>query len=245
MNARAMVVVAGLAGAAWGQTPSTTGSTVTYGLTWTECDGFGHPVPNPNGFLSPGEGVLVRMTASFTNQNTTASYTPPTPPPGSGTIRGLGAGFVDLHITSTSGNGNGTWIVDPAAGLGVDPTWDLVGPQGWGTPANAGSDLLNIQFGQFPTSPAAIITTNPIVNIWQGAWLPSSYAVRPLTFTVAAAAASSGTPSWVLFKISGGSGIASAAAPSVFGSFTIPVPGPGVLGVLGVGMAAAVRRRRG
>jgi len=243
MKARVMVLAAGLAGAgAWGQAPSTTGSTVTYTITWEECDLAGQPLGgNGNGILQPGEGVLIRMTASFTGQNTTASYTPPTPAPGSGTIRGLGSGFLDLHVTSNAG-GQGQWLVS-GTGLGVLPAWDLVGPGGWGTPANGGANLLNIQFGQFPVNPGAVVTTNPIGDIWRGAWIPASYTVRDITFTTAPAAPSQGVASSVIFKTST-TQIAGVNALSVMGSVTVPIPGPGVLGVMGVGGVWLGRRGR-
>ena len=63
------------------------------------------------------------------------------------------------------------WNVNQAVGLGTNPAWDLVGVSGWGTPINGGARLIDIQLGQFPQSLAAIITTNPIPDIWRMQYL--------------------------------------------------------------------------
>lgn len=86
MALSSLVLAAGLARA---QTPATLGSTVTYTLSASVVGGNGiEPV-------NPGESVLLTISVSFSGQNTTASYSPAIPAPGSGTIRGFGMGFID------------------------------------------------------------------------------------------------------------------------------------------------------
>lgn len=221
-----------LVSTAGAQSPFTTGSTVTYSLGFVEIGG------NTNGTLEPGESALIQISVSFSNQNTTATYTPPTnPPPGSGTIRGFGYGFIDFVGSSNNGgNANGAWntdFVNPNLGPIADG-WDPLGPPGWGTPASGGSELRNIQFGQVPLNTQSILIQNPINLMWQGLWTPSSYAARTVTFEMVASASSGGLASSVIFK----TGIISASqikCPSNLASTQIalvPAPNASVVAML-------------
>ena len=237
----ALTALAGLAAAANAQSPSTTGSTLTYTLGVTVIGG------NAALPLEPGESALVQLNVSMSGQNTTATYTPPSPAPGSGTIRGIGSGFIDFQGTANNGgNANGTWntdFVNPGLGPIAD-TWDLVGPGGWGTPANSGSNLTNIQFRQFPVSPGAIVTTNPVNLMYQALWTPGSYANRTVTFNIVAALASQGNPSSVMFKTSTTT-LAGVNCLSAFNGVSFAViPAPSSLALLGLGGLVVGRRRR-
>ena len=237
--AAALVAALGLPAAASAQVITTQSSTVTYSLTWQECDANGLPAGNGNGILDPGESALIRLTVSFSNQNTIGTYSPFPPGPGSGTIRGFGSGFIDLHGTS---NAAGTWNVNQAVGLGVDPMWDLLGPAGWGTPANGGADLLNLVMGQFPSH--FVVPTNPVADIWRGVWTPDSLNGRTVEFTAAPGTGSGGLVSRVLLTY----GFINLAAycPSNFGSVQIPIaPAPAGLIPLVAPLLAPRRRRRG
>lgn len=240
----ALTAVAGLAAMANAQAPSTTGSTMTYTLGVTVIGG------NAALPLEPGESALIQLNVGISGQNTTASYTPPSPAPGSGTIRGIGSGFIDFNGTANNGgNAQGTWntdFVNPGLGPIAD-LWDLVGSTAWGTPANSGANLTNIQFGQFPTSAAGIFTTNPVNLMYQALWTPNSYANRTVTFNIAAAAASQGNPSSVMFKTLNGTtqGVAGVNCLSAFNGISFAViPAPSSLALLGVGGLLVGRRRR-
>ena len=222
-------VVAALGQCCAAQAQSTTSSTVMFSLSWTESDSNGNPAGNGNGILEPGENALIHLRVSFTNQNTVGTYSPFPPGNGSGTIRGLGSGIIDLHGSATNGgDARGVWNVDATTfyNLGTSPNWDLLGtPAGWGTPANGGADLRDLQFGQFPGSVNSINTTNPIVDIWKGVWAPNSFAPRSVTFQSVAGTSSFGLPASVLFKTTGG--LVSATCPAILGSVQIPiVPAP-------------------
>ena len=214
---RTIAAIAGaatLANAASAQV--TQDSTVTHTLTWSDVGG------NANGIVEPGESVLFRLSESFTNQNTIGTYSPFPPGPGSGTIRGFGAGFLDLNGL---GGAAGVWNVDPLFGYGIDPDWYLGGINPNGTSTNAGANLINISFGQFPLNNSSIVPTNPIANIWTGRWTPASYAVRTASFSLAPASAWGGIASSVIFRASPQP--VGAACPSFFGSSLIPIaPAP-------------------
>jgi hypothetical protein len=237
----ALTAVAGLAGMANAQAPQTNGASLIYDLSATVVGGNG-TFP-----LEPGESALIKFNVTMTGQNTTASYTPPSPAPGSGTIRGIGSGFIDFVGTANSGgNAQGTWntdFVNPGFGPIADG-WDLVGPGAWGTPQNSGANLINIQFGQFPLNAAAIVTANPVNLMFQALWTPTSYAARTVTWGMAPSLASQGHASSVMFKTST-TGVAGVNCLDAFNgtSFAV-IPAPSSLALLGLGGLLAGRRRR-
>ena len=214
-------------------------SIVSYSLTY---DDIGPGGTNHNGEIEPGEGALLRLTVSFSNQNTVGTFAPPVGPYSSGTIRGFGGAFIDLIGT---GGADGNWDTAPAHGYGVMPPWNIVGPPGNGVPAANGAQLTQVQFGQFVFMPIQVNTTNPISQVFTALWTPSSFAGRWVTFTVASSAAAGTLHSQVLFETSPTS-LAGAYCNANFGSVMINVgiPAPSSLALLAVGAAFAARRRR-
>lgn len=229
----AALFLAALAAPALAQS-STSGTMLTWSLSWTESHG------NNDGSLDPGESALLHLSISFTNQNTVANFSPPIGTFSSGTIRGLGSGFFDIH---GSGDAHGQWNVDPNGNppRGIRPEWDLAGRDG--TPANSGADLLDIEPGQFPVNAAGINTTNPVIDIWTGSWTPSSFAERYVTFQLAPNPAAGQFVTSVMMKLSN-STAAGIFAPFSLGSVTIPIsiPAPAA-GVCLLCPALGVRRR--
>jgi hypothetical protein len=234
-NTRALLACsAGLAfgGAADGQ--STSAATVAYSLAW-EDNG------NNNGVLEPGESAILRVTAAMTpGVNTVIPFVGGQGGP-SGTLRGIASGIFDL--TGTGGT-QGAFNLDPLAGYGVNPIWDLFGPGGYGTPNGTG--LMSIQFGQFPPGSTEVITTNPIVNVWSTLWTPASYSGRTVHFQGSAGGPGPGIASYVIIQWGPLNGnIQGASSLSSFSMVSIPiVPAPSGLGLLGVASAFAARRRR-
>jgi hypothetical protein len=236
LNTRA--VIAGstllvLAGTAFGQA-STTAATLTYSLTWQDTG-------NHNEVLEVGEAAVLRLTVTMSPAvNTVIPFTGGFGGP-TGTLRAVVSGFIDL---TGAGGTQGMFNVDPAAGYGLDPTWDLVGPGGQGTPNGTG--VINIQFGQWPGGVNGWNTTNPIVDIWTVAWTPASYAPRAVTFGTAGSVAAGLDVSMVLIKWGPLNGnVQATRCLSSFGSLEIPiVPTPSGLGLLVLGGVIACARAR-
>jgi hypothetical protein len=221
-----------LAGAACGQA-TTIAAALGYALSWQDTG-------NHNGTLEPGESAVLHLTVTMAPPvNTVIPFSGGQGGP-TGTLRGIASGFIDL---TGAGGTQGTFGLDPNLGYGVDPTWDLIGPGGYGTPNGTG--LINIQFGQFQHFPN---TTNPIVNVWQALWTPSSYTSRTVTFgTADGTAAGTGYASAVIIKWGPLNGnLQNATCLSDFGTLNIPiVPAPPGLGLLGLwGVLAGTRPRR-
>jgi hypothetical protein len=233
MTRLAPVVLVALASAASAQQPLTQDSRVTYALSWTEAPGG-----NGNGLLDPGESAVIHLTASFSNQNATGSFSPHQGPYSSGTIRGLGFGFIDLVGVGLT---QGTWDVTPANGYGVAAAWAL-DANGNGTSTNNGSTLANLQFGQFPSSAAQINATNPVVDIFTGKWTPASYAAGYREFHVTAASIAGIYDSSVLFATTGGTTV-SAFTGTDFGYTVITFPAPSGLALFALAPFLARRRR--
>jgi hypothetical protein len=214
-------------------------SSVTFTLHWSD------ELGNNNGLLEPGESALLWIDASFTNQNGLANVSPPIGTFGAGTIRGLGWGQFDL---AGAGGAEGQWNVAQAAGYGVDPTWDLTSGSGNGEPVHNGARLSLIQFGQFPTTPQAILTTNPILKVWRGVWTPNSYSARQVTFATGTFFSTDEQPGAVCIQLSPTIvALALITWPGLlhFGSVAIPiVPAPPALVVLGALLVRGRRRLR-
>jgi hypothetical protein len=215
-------------------------SSITFSLRRSEHAG------NGNGVIEPGESIYFALDVSFTNQNGIANFSPPVGTFGSGTVRGLGSGFVDLHGMATSGDARGTWDVDQSAGYGINPDWDVCGGDSCnGSSANGGADLVNVLFAQFNPTPASIMTTNPIITIWSGLWTPASYDPRAVTFRPAGAAAGGTSIASVALRLSETAAYSVFVVPGnlLYGSATIPiVPAPSSLAA--VGGVLFVRRHR-
>jgi hypothetical protein len=238
----AIAAFAGLTMNAAAQT-TTTSSTVTVTLSFSEVDTSGFPVATPNGNLEPGEGALITMGISFTGQNTVGTFQPNIGTFGSGTIRGFGSGFFDLIGT----NSQGTWLLDQGQGFGVSDDWDITGGQGNGTPDGGGGTLRNLQMGQFTATPGGINSTNPITAIWSGVWIPSSYALRLVSFATTGAVPAGTSIVSVLFRLNAGTaaGAYVTSGGLVHGSVNIPIlPAPSGLALLGLAGLTAGRRRR-
>jgi hypothetical protein len=220
-----------LAGAASGQ--STIWATLNYSLSWQDNG-------NHDGLLAPGESAILHLTVTMTPPvGTVIPFTGGQGGP-TGTLRAIASGFIDL--TGTGGT-QGAFDLNPLAGYGVDPTWDLVGPAGYGTPNGTG--LINIQFGQFSSS-SSTNTTNPLVNVWNAAWTPASYAPRTVTFGTAATTGSGGVASAVIIKWGPLNGnLQTVSCLSDFGTLQIPiVPAPPSVALLGIGGVVACTRPR-
>lgn len=171
----------------------TTGASATFALRWAEHNG------NDNGLLEPGESALLELDFSFTGQNTVVSFAPPIGTFGSGTLRGLGWGWIDLRGT---GGTQGTWNLDQNQSYGVHPTWDLTAMgSGMVSPDRTGVDT--IQFGQF-VNLAAVNTTNPIIAVWRALWTPDTYAPRTATFAFAIPPNVQPASAAIVIRLSGG-----------------------------------------
>ena len=244
---RPMTVLLGLSGLAASTSAQTTNaSTVIYSLSWSESDANGLPAGNGNGILEPGEHALFRLVVQFSNQNRLGSYG--SSPPGTGTIRGFGGGFLDLQGTSNNGgNAQGSWNLDAAAfpgQVGTNPTWDLIhNSSGWGTPGLGGAHLSNIQMGQAPATNAAILDPDPVPDIWTGVWTPSSYSARTVRFDAVHGSAA-GNPASVVFATSTGPVVAYLEyINTAFGSVQVPIV-PAPAGCLILAPLLSARRRR-
>ena len=121
----AVLAVTGLAAAANAQE-------IVYSWTWHEVvAGTSTPVAIPDNDVGPGEGARLVLTATITpGIGSPATYSPP-PPPGSGTIAGLGSIFFDLIGTGANG---GTWSFNLRNPGGVN--WGL---GSFGTPEANGN----------------------------------------------------------------------------------------------------------
>lgn len=235
--ALALCSAAAIAAPAHGQ------ETITYSWTWSEVlANTSTPVAAPNGMVEPGEGARLALTVTISpGIGTPATYQPP-PPPGFGTIAGLGSVFFDLLGTNANG---GTWGAIRRNPGGVN--WGL-GPAGTGLPTG---DLVSAGAGQFVLPGAIINSANPVANIWSGTWTPADHTPRTAGFQSAAAAASGGNHSSILIQYGHDP---KPQKPLVVGRFIdgifgnsgpIPiVPAPAGLALLCVSALALARRGR-
>jgi len=221
-----------IAGAAFGQA-STTAASLAYSLAWQDTG-------NHNGVLEPGESALLHISVTMTPPvNTAIPFTGGQGGP-TGTLLGIAYGFIDL--TGTGGT-EGSFNIDPLSGYGIDPTWDLLGPPGYGTPNGTG--LINIQFGQFGDNTNS---TNPIVNVWSALWTPAGYTGRTVTFGTTVGTSAGGHASTVIMRWGPLHGNRQdASCLSDFGTLEIPIipapPGLALLGICGARACARPRRR--
>jgi hypothetical protein len=223
------------AGAAFGQA-STTAATLSYGLAWEDTG-------NHNGILEPGESAVLRISVTMAPAVNTVIPFSGGPGGPTGTLRGIGYGVIDV---TGAGGTQGDFNMDPAAGYGVNPVWDLPGPGSNGSPNGTG--VVNIEFGQFPTSDTTVITVNPIATLWSAAWTPSSYGARTVTFgTSFGSAGGPGGLSSVIMKWGPLNGnIMMVSCPSLYVTLDVPIiPAPSGLVLVGAGVIACARARRG
>jgi hypothetical protein len=145
---------------------------VSYSWSFLEvAAGTNTPVPTPNGLIEPGEAARFSLTVTVSPPiGSPASYTPP-PPPGTGTIAGLGSVYLDLLGPATA---TGAWSFASRA-----PGWALGGVGG---PSALGNSFMDIQAGQFIVPPASANPQNPVSGIWHAVWTPDSYAPRNVLF---------------------------------------------------------------
>jgi hypothetical protein len=230
-----LVALANLAAPAAAQEPSfTTSSTVVMPMRWVEVGG------NSNGILEPGESAEVFVNFSFTNQFGQATFAPPIGTFTSGTILGLGSGFVDINGT---GGTQGSFLYQPppkGPGYGVRTGWRLF-PNGDGM--LTGTGIAQIQFGQALGAPEVINTNNPVARVYRFLWTPSTYAARTVTFSLAGA---SPAASLVLALDQATTGRAFVGPGNlVLGNVNIPIaPAPAAPPLLALAAAAPRRKRR-
>lgn len=239
MNPRVAAIVVSLAGLP----AAAAAQTVIYSWAWHEVNaGTSTPVATSNGNLEPGEGARLVLTATVTpGIGSPVTYSPP-PPPGSGTIAGLGSVFFDLIGTGVMG---GTWAANNRTPGGV--SWALAP---FGQPQPNG-DFIAGGAGQFVQPGQVANSTNPVVGIWSMTWTPSVYTIRVASFQSQGAVAGEGNHSSILIKYgedpnTGAPFYVGRFVDSQFGgSGPIPiVPGPAGLMVLGLGAMVAAGRRR-
>jgi hypothetical protein len=250
MKTRATILaaagLAALAGAANAQV-STQSASIAYSMTFADING------NNNGVVEPGEAVRLRLTMTMTPAIGTviplSGATAPT-----GTLLGIGSGFIDMAFGNALG---GTFQNTGSVGgisNGVLGSWNLVGPAAHGT--ISGSNIQNIQIGQFPfnslpydpdNNPTGVRQNNPLTNVYTIVWTPSNYTSRTVNVTLSPGSASGGVAATVLVQTNPDPNNPPTGANSLFtfGTANIPiVPAPSSLALLGLGGLIAGRRRR-
>jgi hypothetical protein len=203
--------------------------------TWSFTEvyaGTNMPVANPNGIIEPGEAARIEMSVSFT--------------PSVGTILPLGT------VAGLS------FLACDLAGLNMaEGTWShIMRADGWvfghpGSPNPAGTAVHNIFAGQFVWPPGSIANPqNPIDMIWWGVWTPDTFTARTTIFESMGTSPlpTAGSSSLIIQTgtlTGGGPEYSTLPANLIFGSVHIPIiPAPGSVFILGIGAAAALRRRR-
>jgi hypothetical protein len=192
--------------------------------------GTNTPVANPNGILEPGEAARIELTISFS------------PPVGTALAQGSVAGFQSLRCDLIGfGDAGGAW-----SHFERPPLWAL-GHAGFPDPG--GEAVREIGVGQFPWPPGTLVDPqNPIPMIWSAVWVPDSYLPREVVFNSTITSPPPTVSSSALFVLTGAvpePQYSVVAAYTVFGTVHIPIiPAPGSVIILGIGAAAALRRRR-
>lgn len=208
--------------------PSYVGA-VTHHLTFREVNAETlEPVAHPNGIIEPGEAVQISLSMSFTPP--VGSSVPP-PWPSTFTVAALGGGMVEVHASS------GTWH-----------NWSL--REGWNNPIgsyNPAGYATAFYIGGIIAQQRAIgaETSNPVENIWQGFWQPSTYTDRMETFSTYHWGASSSTALWLrdppepqqFYNAQARTYFAMKQIP-----IAIPAPGTGAMLLICMGLGG-VRRR--
>lgn len=176
MNTRVSIAMAAAAGCAAAAHARQDLMRVSY--SWTEVvGGTTTPVLSPNSILDPGEGALIgiNLFATVNGANAigqTTTYTPP-PPPGVGTVRGIGSFFYTLNGTGYLPQGSWT-------SLRVSPLLNIANQIG--TPGAGGATVADFGGGQFLPPGTTANETNPVATAWRGVWTPTSFAVRTVNF---------------------------------------------------------------
>jgi hypothetical protein len=237
------LLLAGAAGLTTASTPAAAQEAVHLTVSWLEVTtGTNVPVPFPNGTLEPGESARFSITAAITPAiGSTVTYTPP-PPPGTGTLAGLGAFIVDLTAGNSippSPSGAGSWSAVERA-----PGWAIGDP---GSSGYGGALFRDIQAGQLPPLGATANSSNPVNDIWRGVWTPAVFSDRLLTWTLLPPI-TAGPTNAVLIQY----GTNTAGNPlyvakfviGTYGSTTIPII-PAPASILALSALFLQRRRRG
>lgn len=230
----AIVAAAGVAVPAAGQ------ELVIYSFSFVEVvAGTSTPVPVSNGVVEPGEAAQFRLTATVVpGVGSPATYQAP-PPPGQGTIAGLGVIAFDFLGSPMA---QGTWShLRRLPGWAIGGSWPL--PDGSGTLTN--------QAGQFVLPGATANSTNPLVDLWRMVWTPASYHERTVVFQSQGAQAAGPNHSSILIQY----GVGPSNEPlyvgrfvdGQFGSVQVPIgiPSPGGLVVVGLALLGCRRKRAG
>jgi hypothetical protein len=232
----AVLTVCGLPAAANAQQIQ---ATISYQLTFSEVLAGTTTPGNGNGVIEPGEAAHLRLTAHMTPAVGTTVPIDPTMFPGwtAGTLRGIMSIFLDLH---GSNDAQGDW-----SHLRIDPVWDLLAGAGNGTPFAGGTQLRNIQAGQFPYSVGIIMTTNPLVDVWQGVWTPQAYDPRMVVFETVNGNANPTPFAGSALVRTGGVTFLPGTVSNGFTSIQIPIiPAPSTATAVLLGCLLVVRRRR-
>lgn len=238
MNARPLASLVAVVSGGCATVALAQGELVTYSWRFVEVvEGTNTPVASPNGMLQPGEAARLTLDVSFTPPvGSTVTYNPP-PPPGVGTVAGLSEVFFNL-LGDTSAQG--TWSFHQRA-----PGFSI-GMQGTELPGGTGRE--NASAAQFVLPGQTANALNPIPALWSMVWTPASYSPRSVTWQSAPGSSAPTTHSSLLIQY----GTTAQGEPQYvgkfvagqFGSVAVPiVPAPGV-GVVALGGAAWLTRRR-
>jgi len=159
--------------AAWVLVPSMSLAqtvSVQHVVRWTEVDAqTSIPVSTPNMILEPGEGALLEIDVEFSppfgGQVAPSWWTGP------GNLTTYALVRTWFHLAgSNNGNEAGTW-----SGLELLPDWHQ--------PASAGNPqggwvgwIMPLQDAPFAN------TSNPVIGVWRGIWVPAEYTPRTVSF---------------------------------------------------------------
>jgi hypothetical protein len=220
-------------GYSMGQTPE-----ISHVLEWEEVvAGSQVPVSTPNGLLEPGEAALVSISVSFTPFGTPVAYQTPAPG-GVAPVAGLAGSGFNLIATGAMGGEWSGFVLHHGFSASVPPI-----PDPSGSVQLCGIGQTYPPLGSWPLS------MNPLPQVWQGVWTPSSYEPRQAVFEQRPIQSFPVIRPHVYVYIgmdpSGNPRFGDSIATGVYGSVQIPiVPAPAVGVVLCLGLGAAARRAR-